>query len=219
MLSWLAEWVTDVIDHLGYVGVALLVALENVFPPIPSEVVLPFAGFSARDGDANLVGMILAATVGSVAGAAVLHGIAARIGPARLDRILVRYGRWLRITPDDVAKSNAWFDRYSDRAVLLCRCVPLVRSLISVPAGFRRMPLVRFLVFTAIGSAIWNGALVGAGYALRSSWDRVEPVISALQYAVLASFTAAVAHFVWRRFWSPQRRQPTAVGDETSYLD
>src|SRR5688572_19312062 len=134
MLSDLADWVTDVIDALGYLGVALLVALENLFPPIPSEIVLPFAGFVASDGDANLIGMIVAATIGSLVGALILYGIAASIGPDRLERFLVRYGKWFRLTPSDIAKSEAWFDRRSGTAVLVCRCIPLVRSLISIPA-------------------------------------------------------------------------------------
>jgi len=148
-----ADWVADVIDSSGYLGVALLVALENVFPPIPSEIVLPFAGFVASDGDANLVGMIVAATIGSLVGALILYGVSAWVGPDRVGQIVVRYGRWLRITTDDVVKAERWFDRYSGRAVLLCRCIPLIRSLISIPAGFRRMALGRFVVYTTIGSA------------------------------------------------------------------
>src|SRR5687767_370761 len=110
MLTDLSDWVTDVIDKLGYVGVAMLVALENVFPPIPSEIVLPFAGFVARDGDANLVVMILAATIGSTIGALVLYGVAAAIGPERLHVFVVRYGKWFRLTPRDIEKAERWFD-------------------------------------------------------------------------------------------------------------
>src|SRR5687768_8339222 len=145
MLSGLSDWVVDVIDRLGYIGVALLVALENLFPPIPSEIVLPFAGFVARDGKATLPGMILAATIGSIVGAWILYGIAAWIGPERMERFLLRYGKWLRLTPADVAKAERWFDRRAVVAVLVGRCVPLIRSLVSIPAGFRRMD---FRVFT-----------------------------------------------------------------------
>ncbi len=153
MFSNLADWVTEVIDQLGYLGVAFLVALENVFPPIPSEVVLPFAGFVASDGGATLIGMIIAATIGSLVGALVLYGFAAWIGPERLDRFLLTYGKWFRLTSADVRKSEAWFDRHSNSAVLICRCIPLVRSLISIPAGFRRMPLGRFVLYTTLGVA------------------------------------------------------------------
>ena len=199
MLSNLADWVTDVIDSLGYLGVALLVALENVFPPIPSEIVLPFAGFVASDGDANLIGMIVAATIGSLVGALILYGVSAWVGPDRVGQFVIRYGRWLRLTTDDVVKAERWFDRYSNRAVLVCRCIPLIRSLISIPAGFRRMPLGQFVVYTTIGSAIWNSALIGAGYLLRSSWHDVEPVLSWFQYIVVAVIVVAFGWFVWSR--------------------
>ena len=213
MLSNLADWVTDVIDALGYLGVALLVALENLFPPIPSEIVLPFAGFVASDGDASLIGMIVAATIGSLVGALILYGIAASIGPERLGRFLVRYGKWFRLTQADIAKSEAWFDRHSASAVLICRCIPLVRSLISIPAGFRRMPLGRFVTYTLIGSAVWNTALIGAGYVLRSQWKEVEPVLSWAQYLVIAAIVAAIGWYVWARFLSPAARLRHAAPD------
>jgi membrane protein DedA with SNARE-associated domain len=209
VLGNLAQWVTDVIERLGYVGVALLVALENLFPPIPSEIVLPFAGFVARDGRATLWGMILAATIGSMIGAWVLYGIAAAVGPARLRVLLLRYGKWLRLSSTDMDKAEAWFDRRSTMAVLLCRCVPLMRSLISIPAGFRRMDLARFSLYTLIGSLVWNTALIGAGYLLRSRWEDVEPVLSWFQYVVIAAILGAIGWYVWRRFLSPDARKAT----------
>ena len=205
MFSSLADWVTGVIDDLGYIGVALLVALENLFPPIPSEIVLPFAGFVARDGNATFVGMVLAATIGSLIGALTLYGIAAWIGPERLHRFLVRYGKWFRLTPADVEKSERWFDRRAVVAVLIGRCVPLIRSLVSIPAGFRRMPLAPFVLYTTIGSLVWNTALIGAGYVLRDNWHDVEPVLDTFQYVVIAAILAAVAWYVWARFVAPSR--------------
>lgn len=206
MLGDLADWTTEVISRLGYLGVALLVALENVFPPIPSEIVLPFAGFVARDGDATLYGMILAATVGSLVGAWILYGVAAAIGPERLHRFLVSYGKWFRLTPDDITRAEAWFDRWASLAVLICRCIPLIRSLISIPAGFRRMPLLRFTLYTALGSLVWNTALIGSGYALRSQWDEVEKIISWFQYVVVIGIVATFVWFGWSRFFSPAAR-------------
>lgn len=214
MFSGLADWVTDVIGRIGYVGVALLVALENVFPPIPSEIVLPFAGFTARDGKATLWGMVIAATIGSIVGALVLYGIAAWIGPDRLDRFLVRYGKWFRLTPADVAKADRWFDKHSDKAVLLCRCVPLVRSLISIPAGFRRMDLKRFLLLTTIGSLVWNLALIVAGYALRNNWEDVEPILGVVQYIVIALILLAIAWYIWSRFLSPKAKERAAAANQ-----
>jgi membrane protein DedA with SNARE-associated domain len=207
VFSQLSEWVTDVIDSLGYVGVALLVALENLFPPIPSEIVLPFAGFVARDGGATLIGMIIAATVGSLVGAWMLYAIAAWIGPERLHGFVVRHGKWFRLTTRDLDRAEHWFDRRAIAAVLVGRCVPLIRSLVSIPAGFRRMPFVTFTVCTVIGSLVWNSALIGAGYALRSNWERVEKVVDYFQYAVIAAILAAIAWYVWSRFLSPKARQ------------
>jgi membrane protein DedA with SNARE-associated domain len=201
MLSGLAEWVTDVIERLGYVGVALLVFLENLFPPIPSEVVLPFAGFVASDDESvpELVGMIIAATIGSIAGALLLYGLAAWIGRDRLTRFLVRYGKWVRLTPEDVERAERWFDKRAVVAVLVGRCVPLIRSVVSIPAGFRRMPIATFLLYTTIGSLIWNSALIGAGYLLREQWEDVEAVLGWFQYVVIAAIVVAVAWFVWSR--------------------
>lgn len=195
----LASWVTSVIDAIGYLGVALLVALENVFPPIPSEVILPLAGFVAARGEASLVGMIFAATVGSVAGAWVLYLLAALIGEARLRRLVDRYGRWFRVSNQDLDRADAWFDRHAGLSVLLCRCIPLVRSLVSVPAGFRRMNPVSFTLYTTMGSLVWNGVLIGAGYLLGDRWQQVESYVGLLQTGVLVLVGAAVLWFLWHR--------------------
>lgn len=200
MLGELTDWVVRVVEKLGYVGVALLVALENVFPPIPSEVVLPFAGFVARDGDATLIGMIAAATAGSLAGAWILYGLSAAIGPLRLHTWVVRYGAWFRVSSQDLRNAEDWFDRRAVFAVCIGRCVPLIRSIVSIPAGFRRMPIVPFSLYTLAGSAVWNTALIGAGYLLRDNWERVEPVLSIVQYLVIAVIVLVIARFVWKRF-------------------
>ncbi len=204
MLDDMTTWVTDVIDALGYIGVAFLVAVENLFPPIPSEVVLPLAGFHAGRGDASLPGMILAATIGSVVGAWALYGIAAWIGPVRLRALVVRYGRWFGIKEADLTRAEDWFDRRSDTAVLVGRCVPLIRSIVSVPAGFRRMPIVRFTALTTVGSLVWNTALIGAGAALGDNWEKVGNVVGLFQTAVVIAILAAVGYFVFTRFIKPR---------------
>ncbi|MFZ9622899.1 MAG: DedA family protein [Ilumatobacteraceae bacterium] len=195
MLNDLAGWVQDVIEQLGAVGVALLVILENVFPPIPSEIVLPFAGFVAWRGDGSVPVMILAATIGAVVGALVLYAIAAVIGDQRLAAFIERFGRWFGVKPSDLARAEAWFDRHAVAAVLLGRCVPLIRSVVSVPAGFRRMRLLPFIVYTAAGSAVWNTALIGAGAILGDQWDRVEPYVALLQYVVIAVIVLFIVRF------------------------
>lgn len=196
MLSNLAQWVQDVIESLGYLGVALLVIAENLFPPIPSEIVLPFAGFVARRGDGSVVVMVIASTVGSVVGALVLYAIAAAIGPERIHAFVVRFGKWFGVKESDMVRAEEWFDRRSNVAVLVGRCVPLIRSLVSIPAGFRRMRFSSFVVLTAIGSAVWNVALIGAGAALGDQWDRVGDYVGIFQWIVILAIVAAAARFV-----------------------
>ena len=195
MLGDLASWVQDVIERLGAVGVALLVILENVFPPIPSEIVLPFAGFVAQRGDGSVLMMIAAATLGAVVGALVLYGIAGVIGPMRLAAFIVRFGRWFGVKPADLERAEQWFDRHAAAAVLLGRCVPLIRSIVSIPAGFRRMKLTPFVLYTALGSLVWNTALIGAGAILGDQWERVEPYIATLQWVVIAAIAVMVVWF------------------------
>lgn len=200
VLSDVAGWVQDVIERLGAVGVALLVILENVFPPIPSEIVLPFAGFVAQRGDGSVVVMIFAATVGAVIGALVLYAIAALIGDVRLASFIERFGKWFGVKPADLARAEAWFDRHAVAAVLLGRCVPLIRSVVSIPAGFRRMRLVPFVAYTAAGSAVWNTALIGAGAILGDQWDRVEPYVAVLQYVVIVVIVLFAVRFGVMKF-------------------
>lgn len=200
MLEGLADWVTTVVESFGYGGVALLVLIENVFPPIPSEVVLALAGFAASRGETSVVGMIGASTAGSLGGALVLYFMAAVFGAARLRRIVVGQQRWLRITNSDMDRAEAWFDRWSGLAVLVCRCVPLVRSLISVPAGLRRMAIVPFVVLTTLGSLAWNTLFVTSGYLLGENWHLVVDAASYAQYVVVGAGAslAVVGAFRWR---------------------
>jgi membrane protein DedA with SNARE-associated domain len=206
MLDGLVDWVTSVVETLGYGGVAFLVALENLFPPIPSEVVLPLAGFVAANGDASFWGMVAAATIGSMVGAFLLYGISAAIGPVRLRALVVRYGKWFRLDEADLDRTEEWFDRRANSAVLICRCIPLMRSLISIPAGFRRMSLVPFTLYTLLGSLVWNVLLVGAGYLLGERWSQVEQPLDLFKNAVLLAIAAAIGWYVWRRFVRPRMR-------------
>lgn len=206
----LTNWVESVIEALGYSGVAFLIALENIFPPIPSEAVLPAAGlFAERNGGLlPLGGMIMAATLGSLAGAWALYGIGAVIGPERLRIFVVRHGRWFGIKEMDLIKAEAWFDRYGEAAVLVCRCIPLARSLVSVPAGIRRMAPLPFTLYTAAGSAVWNTMLIMVGYAASSYLDEVQAVIGYLQYFIIVAVVLAVAWFAWNRIIKVRTRVP-----------
>lgn len=196
MLSSLATWVQEVIEQLGYLGVALLVVLENVFPPIPSEIVLPFAGFVAQQGNYSVVLMILAATVGSVIGALIMYWIAAIIGDERLHAFTRRFGKWVQIREADLTRAEEWFDRHAMSAVLVGRCVPLIRSVVSIPAGFRRMKLVPYIAYTFLGSLVWNILLIGAGALLGENWERVGSYVGVFQWVVIALVVAVVARFV-----------------------
>ena len=197
MFNSLATWVQDVIEQLGYLGVALLVVLENVFPPIPSEIVLPFAGFVAQRGSDSVVLMILAATVGSVIGALIMYWIAAVIGDERLHAFTRKFGKWVQIREADLTRAEEWFDRHAVSAVLVGRCVPLIRSVVSIPAGFRRMKLVPYIAYTFLGSLAWNIALVGAGAILGENWERVEPVVATFQWIVIVVILAGIARLAY----------------------
>ena len=206
LLGDVAGWVQDVIERLGAPGVAVLVVLENVFPPIPSEIVLPFAGFVAARGDGSVLVMVAAATLGAVVGALVLYAIAAAIGDERLHAFAGRFGRWFGVSRDDLDRAERWFDRHAVSAVLIGRCVPIVRSVVSIPAGFRRMRLVPFVALTAVGSSAWNFALIGAGAALGDQWERVEPWVGALQWLVVAAAVVLVARLALRRLRARRSR-------------
>ncbi|MFZ9245753.1 MAG: DedA family protein [Ilumatobacteraceae bacterium] len=219
MLGDLANWVQDVINQFGYLGVALLVVIENVFPPIPSEIVLPFAGFVAQQGasavnatagaaqsDTTVVGMMIAATVGSVVGALILYFVSAAIGPERLRGFVERFGKWFGVKSSDLVRAEEWFDRRSSAAVLVGRCVPLIRSIVSIPAGFRRMKLTSFVVLTAIGSAVWNIALIGAGAVLGDQWERVGEYVGVFQWLVIAAVLLLLVRFVVSRLKNRRRK-------------
>jgi LPXTG-motif cell wall-anchored protein len=167
------SWITDFMEQFGYLGVFLMIALENVFPPIPSEVILPFGGFMTTHTDLTVPGVIIAATAGSVVGAAILYGIGLLLDVERLEKIIDRWGHILRITKEDIRKADAWFDKYGVWTVLFCRMIPLIRSLISIPAGMSNMKFGIFLIFTTIGTLVWNIVLVTVGAALGESWGEI----------------------------------------------
>lgn len=194
-MDGLSGWVMDVISALGYVGLALLLVLENLFPPIPSEVVLPLAGFLSGRGDLNFWGALVAATVGSVAGALILYSMG-RWGGRPL---VLRYGKWLRVGAGDLDRAEGWFRRYGDWVVLGARVVPIARSVVSIPAGMASMPIPRFTLLTAIGSAAWNTLLIGAGHLLGANWTLVQRWVGVYSDAVLviAAVAAAVFLFVY----------------------
>jgi membrane protein DedA with SNARE-associated domain len=191
--------VAQVIDALGYPGIALLIALESIVPPIPSEAILPMAGFLAAEGTFSLWGVLVSATLGSLIGALALYIAGWWLGRSRLLTLVDRFGGKLGLNMNDLNRAEVWFKRHGRISVLIGRLVPIVRSLVSIPAGFAHMPLRQFVAFTAIGSLVWNGLLIGLGYLLEDQWDRVGPVIEIAQYAVIAIAIFIIARFILKR--------------------
>ncbi|MDG4804961.1 DedA family protein [Micromonospora sp. WMMD980] len=205
----LTGWVASVIDSLGAVGVALLVALESIIPPIPSEIVLAMAGYLSAEGRFNVVVIVLAATAGSLLGALVLYWLGAALGEDRLKR-------WLDHIPlvdlDDLEKADRWFERHGRRAVLIGRVVPVVRSLVSVPAGANRMPLGEFVLLTTLGSGVWNMVIVGAGFLLGSRWKDVDHYSQWFNYAIFAVFGVMIVSWAVKKVRRRRARQSVTTG-------
>ena len=189
------EWMITFVGGFGLIAVALLMFAENVFPPIPSELIMPMAGFAAARGEMNLTLAIVAGSVGSLLGALLWYYIGYGIGEARLKRWSARHGRWLAVKPKEIDLATGWFEKHGRKAVLVGRMVPAVRTFISVPAGVAGMNLVQFLVYSAIGTVIWNTALASAGYLLENRYDQVAGWIGPVSNVVIA---ALVLIYVYR---------------------
>ncbi|MFI7316252.1 DedA family protein [Streptomyces venezuelae] len=189
----IAGWAADLVDTLGGPGAGLAIALENLFPPLPSEVILPLTGFAAGQGVISLASALFWTTLGSVVGAAALYWIGVLFGRERMHAL---WAKLPLVKASDLERTEAWFAKHGTKAVLLGRMVPIFRSLISVPAGVERMRLPVFLSLTALGSLVWNSVLVLAGYWLGDQWDAVETYVGLLSKAVLVLAVGAVAVYV-----------------------
>ncbi len=172
------DWISGFVQSSGYLGVALMMFAENVFPPIPSELIMPLAGFAVRNGEMSAVLAVLAGSAGSLAGAFLWYLLARRLGLAPLKRAAGRHGRWLTLTPQDIDDADRWFDRHGAKAVLFGRLVPAVRTLISVPAGLSGMPTAAFLIYSSIGTIVWTAFLTAAGYFLGSQYQSVQTYLN-----------------------------------------
>ncbi|WP_047981106.1 DedA family protein [Ornithinibacillus contaminans] len=196
-------WITDIMEQFGYVGIFLMMALENIFPPIPSEIVLPFGGFLTTNSDLTVLGVLITSTCGSILGAIILYGIGRIIDVSRLERIVDRWGHIIRIKRTDIQKADSWFERHGYWTVLFCRMIPLVRSLISLPAGMARMNMTLFLLFTLIGTLIWNMILIIVGVVLGENWEEIiglMDVYSTIAYGLIGiGIVIFVVMFVRKR--------------------
>ncbi len=180
------EWIVNIVSQTGYGGIILLMFLENIFPPIPSELIMPLAGFAAARGDLSMAGVVAAGTIGSILGALPWYYAGRWVGSEKLKRLAVRHGRWMTVSPADIDTAETWFNQHCDKAVLIGRLIPAIRTLISVPAGIARMSLGRFLLFSAAGTVLWSGLLAAAGYVLESQYTRVADYMDPVSMVLVA---------------------------------
>lgn len=200
------EWTVDIVSRSGYPGIAFLMFLENVFPPMPSELIMPMAGFAAARGDLNLPLVVIAGTAGSMLGALPWYYAGKILGAERLKSWADRRGRWLTVSAKDVDAASSWFVRHGGTAVFLGRLVPAVRTLISVPAGIARMELVPFLALSAVGTLLWTGLLASAGYVLEAQYATVAEYIDPASKLIVAALVATyVYRFAWYHWHTPRK--------------
>ncbi|ALU82285.1 TPA: DedA family protein [Listeria monocytogenes] len=194
-------WITSIMADFGYIGIFVLIMVENLFPPIPSEIILTFGGFMTTVTSLNVVMVIIVATLGSVVGAILLYKVASYFGKERLTKIVLKYGRILRLKESDIERAENFFLKYGSWAVFLCRMIPLIRSLISIPAGMTKMKMSRFLILTTAGSLLWNTVLIGLGAMLGESWSEIVVFMdsfSTIIYSIIVILVVVGLGFFFR---------------------
>ena len=192
------DWAANVIDSIGLVGVAVLVALENIFPPIPSELILLLTGFNVSEGRFDVVSGIIAATIGSVVGAYFLYAVGRLLDDARMEKFLATVGKFVGLKQSDVHKGFVWFEKHGNKVVLFGRLIPVVRSVVSIPAGGDKMPLAKFTLLTAAGSLVWNTIWVAVGWGLGDQWEKAGKWGDYLQYVVIAAVAVGLVVIIVR---------------------
>lgn len=217
LLSQLADTIQEIIKTAGYPGITLVMFLENVFPPIPSELVMPFAGFLTADGELNFFGIWIAGTIGSVLGAVVLYYLGRWASDSVVRNFLRKYGRWVTVSEKDYDRALSYFDRYGEIIIFVGRLIPIIRSIISIPAGADHMPMPRFLLFTTLGASIWTGILAYAGRALGENWEDVMHFVE--QYQQVTMVVLVIGFVVLAGWWlyykfNSRNNQPLAIEEE-----
>ena len=213
LLEQVGGWIEELIAAIGYPGIVLVMAIENVFPPIPSEAVLPFAGALAADGELSFWGAVAAGTAGSVLGAVILYAVGYVAREAGVRRLVAAYGRYLFISEHDLDRAAGWFGRYGEAVIFFGRLIPIIRSLVSIPAGYTRMNPVRFLLYTTLGTALWSLLLTYTGWVLGENWETIREYTGPYENAALAVIVLAAAGFVG---WRALRRWRSRSGDKTT---
>lgn len=198
--------IVEIVSAFGYIGVFLLMLLENIFPPIPSELIMPLAGFVAARGDLNFIAVILVGTAGSVVGALPWYYAGAKLGQARMKHFAERWGHWLTLSPEDVDKASEWFDRHGKGAVFFGRLIPAVRTLISVPAGIAGMSMTKFLIYSTLGSLIWTALLALAGYLLESQYQKVSEYLNPVSTAIVVLMVLYYFYRLIRQRFASKKR-------------
>ena len=199
-MSQVSAWVLIIMEKFGYLGIIFAMFAENVFPPIPSELIMPAAGFAVARGDLNLILVILAGTLGSVIGALPLYYLGRLLNEDRLMVFTEKYGKYVFVKPSDIRASSVWFDKHGSKAVFFGRMVPGIRSFISIPAGMSKMPILPFLAFTALGSSIWTSLLTIAGYYFGENYEVIETMLAPYSKGfLLLAVVIILAWFIKRR--------------------
>ncbi|NNH77576.1 DedA family protein [Acinetobacter sp. ANC 5380] len=201
----LTEWIISIMEQLGYLGIALLMFLDNIFPPIPSEIIMPSAGYSASQGELLLVGVIIAGCIGSLVAAAILYWIGYKFNHDSIFRFVDRYGKYLFIKSPDVKKSLDWFEHYGHRIVFFGRMIPAVRSLISIPAGMSHMPFWKFMFYSSLGTIIWTTFLACVGFYFGENQALMQNIFSQVSHFIIIVVIAMIIWILYRRHQGKNR--------------
>ncbi|MBE9166149.1 DedA family protein [Pleurocapsales cyanobacterium LEGE 06147] len=195
----MTDWIVNIVNSLGYGGIAFLMFLENLFPPIPSEIIMPLAGFAVNQGKIEFPYVVLAGVIGSIAGTLPWYYAGKFFGRRRLERLADKYGKWLTLSARDVGKASYWFHKQGNKAVLFCRLIPGVRTYISIPAGIEEMHLLPFLFFSLIGTTLWTSLLTYAGYLLGQNYHLVKEYLSPISAIVIVTLVIFLGIWIIRR--------------------
>lgn len=202
----LTEWIISIMEQLGYFGIALLMFLDNVFPPIPSEIIMPSAGYSASQGQLLLMGVIVAGCIGSLMAAAILYWVGYKFNHDSIFRFVDRYGKYLFIKSSDVKKSLDWFECYGHRIVFFGRMIPAVRSLISIPAGMSRMPFWKFMFYSSLGTIIWTTFLACIGFYFGENQALMQEIFSQVAYFIIAAVILFIGWILFQKYQKKMKK-------------
>lgn len=199
-MSSITSWINEIMQQLGYVGIAFLMFLDTIFPPIPSELIMPSAGFTASQGDLNIVAVIIAGSCGSILAAVILYWLGRVLNEDRLNNWLKYYGKWIFLKPEDLAKATSWFNQHGKKIVFFGRMIPAVRSIISIPAGIAKMPFGLFLLYSSLGTLIWTSILALLGYYLGQNYQKIIPWISGASNIILVIIIGAAIIGIYKYY-------------------